>query len=67
MVLGIIGSSCEGFPMHVVGVGRRRGLAAVSLGCLVKEGSEVRVGRSWLSSTLWFVAEGDVEKGLEVT
>lgn len=53
--------------MHVVGVGRRRGLAAVSLGCLVREGSEVRVGRSWLSSTLWFVAEEDVEKGLEVT
>lgn len=51
-MLGIIGSSCEGLPMRVVGVGRRRGLAAVSLGCLVREGSEVFVGRSWLSSKL---------------
>lgn len=43
--------------MRVVGVGRRRGLAAVSLRCLVREGSEVCVGRSWLSSMLWFITE----------
>lgn len=67
-MLGIIGLSCEGLPMHVARDGRRRGLAAVSPICLVREGSEVLVGQSWLSSTLLFVAEYDVvEKGLLVT